>query len=443
MSSPFEIRRARLLESLSDAVLLLPSSPVALRNNDVEHEYRQSSDLYYLSGFTEPHSLGVLRGGESPNFLLFVKPRDPEREIWDGRRAGLSGACSRFGADKAHSIDDLAAELPKLLENRRRVYHRLGVDPAFDAQLIAALGAVRARERRGVRAPVELVDLTELVHELRVHKDASEVLSMRHAVGITGQAHAQVMARATPGATESELEAELLHVFRRAGAERAAYPSIVGSGPNTTILHYRENNRTLEDGDLVLVDAGCEWQYTASDITRTFPANGRFSGPQRALYELVLEAQLEAIAAVKPGVTQLDVHQAAVRTISQGLVDLGLLRESLERVLEEQLYQAFFMHKTSHYLGMDVHDVGAYFSEGKPRPLEPGMVITVEPGVYVSAEEELVPQKYRELFALVASQYRGIGIRIEDDVLVTEAGAEVLSAAIVKSVADVEHACSA
>ncbi|MDX2053922.1 MAG: aminopeptidase P N-terminal domain-containing protein [Polyangiaceae bacterium] len=441
MKLEFSRRREQIFEQLGEAVLIVPGAPVAVRNNDVEHDYRQSSDLQYVSGFVEPHSVAVLKGGASPKFYLFVQKRDPEREIWDGRRAGPEGAQRDFGADEAFEIEQLESKLVELLENTTRLYYRLGVDSAFDRKIIRILARVRQKERRGIGYPTEIVDLSQILHEMRLFKSNLEIECMEKALEITGAGHAALMAMAAPGKFEYELEAELNHVFRQRGCERHAYSPIVGSGPNATILHYRENNRCLEDGDLVLVDAGCEYGYYASDITRTFPANGRFTAPQRELYELVLEAQLAAIAATKPGTTLGEIHDAAVRVTAAGLIKLGLLKGTLEKVLEDKLYLAFFMHKTSHYLGMDVHDVGAYQVQGKPRTLAANMVITVEPGLYVAAEPGLVPEKYRELYEAVPDRYRGIGIRIEDDVLVTANGSRVLSPMIPKTVEDVEAAC--
>lgn len=441
MKSQFASRRERIFEKLGSAVLIVPGAKVAVRNNDVDHDYRQSSDLQYVSGFVEPHSVAVLKGGTEPKFYLFVQKRDPEREIWDGRRAGLEGACTEFGADVSLEIGELETKLVELLENTERIYCRLGVDPDFDQTVLRVLTRVRQKERRGIGYPTEIVDCAVILHEMRLFKDRAEIETMEKAIEITRAGHAALMAEAAPGKFEYELEAVLNQVFRQRGAERHAYSPIVGSGPNATILHYRENNRRLADGDLVLVDAGSEYGYYASDITRTFPANGRFSAAQRELYELVLRAQLAAIEASKPGASLGEIHDAAVNVIAAGLLELGLLQGELPKIIEDKEYQAFFMHKTSHYLGMDVHDVGAYSVAGEARRIAPDMVITVEPGVYVAAEVGLVPEKYREIYAKVPERYRGIGIRIEDDVLITAEGCRVLSQAIPKTVEGIEQAC--
>lgn len=424
-------RRERVKEALAGAVLVVPSTPTAVRNNDVEHDYRQDSDLYYLTGFDEPESVLVLRGGSAKAFTLFLRPRDPEREVWDGRRAGVQGALDDFGADQAFAIDELAAQLPGLLENTERVFYRLGKNRAFDEQLLAALDRVRARHKLGVSAPHSIVDPALLLHELRLKKDVDELALMQRAADITGEAHLAAMARAKPGLYEYEIDALIGSIFRKHGSERPAYGSIVGSGPNATVLHYRKNDRQLAEGDLLLIDAGCEFGYYASDVTRTFPVSGRFSDAQRAVYEVVLEAQLASIAAVRPGATLDAVHQASVDVLAAGLVRLGLIAGPVDDAIAEGRYKRFYMHRTSHWLGMDVHDVGAYFQGGRARLLEPGMVLTVEPGLYIAENAD------------VDARWRGIGVRIEDDVLVTRSGCSVLTQNIPKTVADVERACSA
>jgi len=431
MKPQFAERRQRAFAALGRAALLVPSTPVAIRNNDVEHDYRQDSDLYYLTGFDEPDSVLLLRPERDKKYSLFVRPRDPEREVWDGARAGVDGAVGDFGADEAFPIGELAEKLPVLLENVERLYYRLGRDRRFDDVVLSAIDRVRARAKFGVSWPVEIVDPISILHELRRIKEKDELDLMRKAVEITTEAHVAAMAKAAPGVYEYEVEAVIQNVFRRHGSERPAYGSIVGSGPNATVLHYRRNDRRLEDGDLLLIDAGCEYRYYASDVTRTFPVNGKFSAPQRAIYEIVLQAQLASIEATQPGATLEQIHDASVRVISQGLIDLGLLEGTLDEVIEKQSYKRFYMHRTSHYLGMDVHDVGRYFVDGKPRPLDTGVVITVEPGIYVAENAEGVPEPYR-----------GIGVRIEDDVLVTPEGHSVLTAAIPKTVDDVERACA-
>ncbi len=423
-------RRRVALERMGGGVLVVPAAPVFVRNNDVEHAYRQDSDLYYLTGFDEPESVLVLRkGAEGPETILFVRPKNPEREIWDGYRAGVDGAKADFGADVAHPIDDFDRVLPDLLENVRRLHARIGRDDAFDRRVLRAIDVVRSRARRGVHAPTEIVDPGTVLHEMRLRKDVHEVALMRRAAEITGAAHLAAMEAALPGRFEYEVEAELERAFRAGGSRRAAYESIVGSGPNATVLHYRSNTRQMADGDLLLIDAGCEYGYYASDVTRTFPVGGRFTAPQRKLYDVVLRSQIAAIDAVKPGVTIDDVHEVALRVLVEGLVEVGLLEGPAEARIEDGAYRAYYMHRTSHWLGMDVHDVGSYFVAGEKRRLEPGMVLTVEPGLYVG-EGAADP---------AAAPYRGIGIRIEDDVLVTESGHENLTAHIPKDADAIER----
>jgi Xaa-Pro aminopeptidase len=412
------------------AVAVLFAAPVFVRNNDVEHEYRQDSDFFYLTGFDEPESVVVLDAVER-KMTLFVRPRDPEREVWDGPRAGLDGAKEAYGAHEAFAIADLDTKLPDLLQNRRRLLYRLAKHRPFDDRVFAAIDRVRARHRKGVTAPAEIVDPGTILHEMRLRKNAEEVEAMRHAAHITREAHERAMAHARPGMHEYEVEAVLLDTFRRRGSERPAYGSIVGSGPNACVLHYRKNDRRIETGDLLLIDAGCEYGYYASDVTRTFPVGRVFSREQQAIYELVLEAQLAGIDASRVGTTLDAIHAQTVDVITRGFVRLGLLQGEPEKLVETEAYKRFFMHRTSHWLGMDVHDVGAYFVEGKPRPLDAGMVITVEPGIYIAPGD-----------TAVAPEWRGIGVRIEDDVLVTGSSPEVLTAGIPKTVEEVHRACA-
>jgi Xaa-Pro aminopeptidase len=423
-------RRRRLLERMGRSVLVVFAAPLAIRNNDVEHEFRQDSDFHYLTGFDEPEAVLVLSGVRDEPFALFVRPRDPEREVWDGPRAGVDGATAEFGATVSFPVGDLDAKLPDWLENAERLYYRLGHNRVEDDRVLSAIQRTRPRARRGSLYPTEIVDPGVLLHEMRRLKDDGEVALMQRAIDITKDAHIAAMAATRPGAHEYEVEAILRREFRRCGSERPAYEPIVGSGPNATVLHYRKNDRRMEDGDLLLVDAGCEYGYYASDVTRTFPVSGAFSAPQRRIYELVLRAQESSIDATRPGATLDEIHEASVRVIAEGLVEMGLCEGPLDVAISEERYKRYFMHKTSHYLGMDVHDVGRYYVGGKPRPLEAGVVITVEPGVYIPPNDDRAPP-----------EYRGIGVRIEDDVLITANGAKVLSAGIPKSVADVELAC--
>ena len=430
MHDEFKERRERVLAAIHPGVLVISSAPLAIRNNDVEHEYRQDSDFFYLIGFDEPESVLVLNSQASEPYSLFVRARDPEREVWDGARAGVEGAVAEFGANAAFVIGELAQKLPDLIQNTERIFYRLGKNRSFDDTLLATLDRVRARARLGVTCPSSIVDAATVVHEARLKKSKLELAAMQRAIDITRDAHIEAMAKAAPGMFEYEVEAILRGIFRRFGSERPAYSPIVGSGPNATVLHYHKNDRRMLEGDLLLIDAGCEFDYYAADVTRTFPVSGSFSAAQRAIYQLVLDAQLASIEVTRAGSTLDEVHAASVSVIARGLVELGIIEGPVENAISELRYKPYFMHKTSHYLGMDVHDVGAYFVAGKPRPLEPGMVVTVEPGIYISHQ------------APVPEQYRGIGVRIEDDVLVTDGPALVLSDAIPKRVDEIERVCS-
>jgi Xaa-Pro aminopeptidase len=428
---------AAMAASAEPALAVLPAAPTHVRNNDVDHEYRQDSDLFYLTGFDEPQSVLVLLTGEAgaeskgPKSILFVRPRDPEREVWDGPRAGVDGAKAEFGVDEALTIDKLEAELPKLLSNRRRLYYRLGRDRVFDDRVLEALEATRRRARTGIFWPTDITDPGAILHEMRLHKDTEDLDAMRTAARITRDAHLRAMSHVRPGMHEYEIEALLLETFRKNGSERPAYGSIVGSGPNATVLHYRSNNRMMEEGDLLLIDAGCEYGYYASDVTRTFPVSGKFSPEQRAIYQIVLDAQLASIEATREGATIDEVHKKSVEVVTRGLLDVGILSGEPSELIEKEAYKPFFMHRTSHWLGMDVHDVGAYYLGGKPRVLQAGMVLTVEPGIYISKNEEKVDPKWR-----------GIGVRIEDDILVTKDGPKNLTEDIPKAIEDLEEACS-
>ncbi|MCZ7686526.1 MAG: aminopeptidase P N-terminal domain-containing protein [Sandaracinaceae bacterium] len=425
----FEARRRRLIDQMGErAVAVIPAAPSAIRNNDVEHEYRQESDFFYLTGLDEPESVLVLSNvHEEHEAVLFVRPRNPEREIWDGPRAGVEGAVARFGADAAFEVKELDAKLPDYLSNADRLLYRLGRDRDLDARVLAAIEHARRKHRFAKDYPTEIVDPGRHLHEHRLRKSADEIDVMRRAADITREAHLAAMRVARPGAYEFEVEAEILRVFRARGSERPAYGSIVGSGPNATILHHRRNDRRMSDGELLLIDAGCELDYYASDVTRTFPVSGRFTSEQRVIYELVLAAQERCIEAVRPGATLEAIHQIAVRELTSGLVELGLVEGPLDEAIEKERYKPFYMHRTSHWLGMDVHDVGKYFDRGEPRALEPGMVLTVEPGIYVGAD------------AKADERWRSIGVRIEDDVLVTADGHENLTAQIPKKPAELER----
>ena len=425
----FARRRKSLMRQMDEnSVAILFTAPVRMRNRDVEYAFRPDSDFYYLTGFPEPEAVMVLVPGRPEGeYLLFVRERDLAKEVWNGRRAGLEGACAEYGADDAFPIGDIDDIVPGLIENRDRVFYAMGVYPEVDQQVMGWVSRVRSRARAGVSVPGEFVALDQLVHEMRLIKSAGELRLMRRAAEVTAAAHLRAMQVARPGMTEYQVEAELVHAFMSGGCRAPAYAPIVGSGENGVILHYTENRDPLRDGDLLLIDAGAEYEYYAADITRTFPVNGRFTSPQRGLYELVLEAQEAAIAKVRPGNHWNEPHEAAVAVITRGLVDLGLLKGRVPRLVKEEAYKPFYMHRTGHWLGMDVHDVGDYKVDGEWRVLEPGMTMTVEPGLYVAPGARGVPRRWW-----------GIGIRIEDDVLVTRDGCEVLTRAVPKTVADIE-----
>ncbi|MBL8437511.1 MAG: Xaa-Pro aminopeptidase [Zoogloeaceae bacterium] len=426
---PFQSRRLRLLARMAElggGIAVIPTAPECLRNRDTHYPYRADSYFHYLTGFPEPEAVLVLVSGAEARSILFCRERDEEREIWDGYRFGPEGARAAFGFDEALPIAELPQRLPELMAHQPAIFHALGFDADADARITTALNAVRANARAGAVPPDAIRDVRALIDEMRLLKDAHEIAIMRRAAGISDEAHRRAMALAAPGRFEYEVEAELLHAFRRHGAQAPAYPSIVASGPNACVLHYVENNRRMEAGDLLLIDAGCELDSYASDVTRTFPVGGRFSGPQRDIYELVLAAQAAAIAAIRPGAHWNQPHEAAVRVLAQGFLDLGLVAGSLDAVLESGSYRSFYMHRTGHWLGLDVHDAGEYKVGGDWRPLAPGMVLTVEPGCYIRPAST-VPEAFWH-----------IGVRIEDDALVTPEGCEILTAATPKTVADIE-----
>ena len=424
--SVYRRRRERLAQAIGPSVAFIPTSPERPRNRDSHYPYRFDSDFYYLTGFTEPAAALVVTGGEAPRSLLFCRGRDEEREVWEGPRHGPEAARERFGFDEAHPIAALDEVLAKLLENQPALHYPMGLDAAWDARAIGWLNAVRSRVRAGVSAPQQLHDVRAVIDEMRLVKDAHEAAIMRRAAGIAASAHRRAMQCTRPGRHEYEVEAELLYEFRRHGAQFPAYSPIVASGANACVLHYVSNNDRLRDGELLLIDAGCELDGYASDITRTFPVNGRFSGAQRDVYEAVLDAQRAAIEKVRPGSAWNEPHDAAVRVLAQAMLDLKLLSGSLDEVLEKETYRRFYMHRTGHWLGLDVHDAGDYRREGRWRPLVPGMALTVEPGLYIRAAPD-VPERLRD-----------IGVRIEDDVLVREGGCEILTAEAPKRIADIE-----
>lgn len=423
-------RRQQFLKQLGEhQVAVIASASPKTRNRDVEYPYRQDSDFHYLTGFDEPSAVAVfIPGREAGEYVLFCREFDQEMAVWTGRHAGLEGALADYGADEAWPITDLPEKLPELLENREAIHYPMGLCADLDRDIMAALNQVRKRSRAGIEAPSRLVHIDQTLHEMRLIKSPAEQEVMRKAAEISVDAHKRAMRAARPGRYEYEIEAEFLHELGRQGIRSPAYPSIVAGGAHACVLHYIENNALLRDGDLLLIDAGAEVDHYAADITRTFPVNGTFTEPQRILYELVLEAQLAAIKQVKPGNSWIDPHDAAVRVLTKGLIKLGLLEGKLPRSIKDETYKVFYMHRTGHWLGMDVHDVGFYKRNGHWRTFEPGMVLTVEPGLYIAPDCETVD-----------SQWRGIGIRIEDDVLVTRKGHEVLTAALPKTVEELER----
>jgi Xaa-Pro aminopeptidase len=415
----FAERRRRLGERIGDrSAALIFAAPEATRNADSQFDYRQNSDLYYLTGFEEPECAALIRPGhEKHPFVLFVRKRNREREVWDGARAGVEGAKADFGADEAFAIDELDAKLPEMLEGCDRLFYALGLYPDRDVQVVRALGRARMQAKKGKRVPREVVDPAGALHEQRLVKSPAEIEALRRAARVSAEAHVRAMKATRPGVTEFEIQAEVEYVFKRRGARAPGYTTIVGSGPNACVLHYVTNRRTLGAGELLLLDAGAEVDYYTGDVTRTWPVSGKFSGPQREIYDLVLRAQREVIRLVKPGLPWTAMHEKAVQVLAEGLVDRGLIEGPVEKAIEEKRFRPYYMHSTGHWLGMDVHDVGGYYADSdKGRPLEPGMVFTVEPGLYFAPDAEAVPERYR-----------GIGVRIEDDLLVTDAGAEILS----------------
>jgi len=414
-----------------NSVAVVRSLPERLRNGDAYHVYRQHSDILYLTGFVEPETTLILRpGAQTERIVMFVRPRDPELEIWDGKRAGLEGAKERYGADASFTSQELPSKLWELIANHEELHYALGLDDEMDRRIASAIARLRKSEKRGKRPPRAVVDPRACLHELRLHKRPEELAALRTAAAISADAHVAAMQTGKPGAFEHELEAVINYTFRRRGGSGPGYSTIVGAGPNATILHYVENSAAVGPNDLVLVDAGCEYEHYTADVTRTWPANGTFSAAQRRVYAAVLATQKSAIAMVKPGITIDELHDHCVKHLTEAMVELGLLAGPVEERVKDQGYRKFFMHGTSHWLGLDVHDAGAYTQAGKARPLAPGMVITVEPGLYIAADAADVPDAFR-----------GIGVRIEDDVLVTRDGHEVLTAACPKEIEELERIC--
>jgi Xaa-Pro aminopeptidase len=428
-SSEYLKRRRQVMRSAGEgAVIIVRAAPEVIRNNDVMYPYRQRSDFLYLTGFREPGAMLVLlpesRGGKA---VLFCRERDQKREMWDGPMVGIEGAVADFGMDEAYSIEQAEQRLPELLQDRERIFYDLGQDHEFDQKLIGWINEFRGKPRRKFQAPDEIIGLDHMLHDMRLYKSRAELSAMRKSANVAAEAHCRAMQACRPGMTEGQIHAELLHTFTAHHCE-ASYLPIVGGGANACVLHYIANRDELADGDLLLIDAGAEYDGYASDITRTFPVNGRYSAPQRELYELVLAAQSDAIDHVRAGQQWDDVHMAAVKTLTRGMLDLGILKGSYDEAIEEESYKKFFVHNTGHWLGLDVHDVGEYQIDGHSRELEPGMVLTVEPGLYIRPDERSVRK-----------QWRGIGIRIEDNVVVTQGEPEVISDRVPKTVADIER----
>lgn len=425
----YALRRSALAEHMGEnAIAILPSSKLLTRNNDAEYPFRQDSDFYYLTGFNEPEAvLALIPGREHGEAVLFCRERDPAKEMWDGKILGPDGAIQKLGVDDAFPVTDIDEILPGLIEGRDKVFYALGRDPQFDARIMEWVNVIRSKVRSGAHPPGEFVALEYPLHELRLFKSKAEQKLMQRAGEISAQAHINAMKASKPGLYEYSLEAELLYHFVREGARFPAYSTIVGAGDNACILHYIENNEKLKDGDLVLIDAGCELDCYASDITRTFPVNGKFTEAQAEIYQIVLDAQIAAIEATKPGNHWNHPHEAAVDVIVDGLIELGVLKGTREEVLETESYKQFYMHRTGHWLGLDVHDVGEYKTGGEWRVLEPGMALTVEPGIYIARGSKGVAKKYQ-----------GIGVRIEDDVVVTKSGNKVMTEGVPKSISEIE-----
>jgi Xaa-Pro aminopeptidase len=421
-------RREQLMRRAGEgSVIIVRAAAERFRNSDVQYPFRQDSDFLYLTGFREPGAMLVLLPGDKAGkSILFCRDRDPAREMWDGPRAGLDGAVSDYGMDEARVIDEAARRMPNMLHDRERIYYDLGKDHEFDQQLIGWINEFRGKPRRTFQAPDEIVGLDHMLHDMRLYKSRGELSAMRKAARIAGEAHRRAMRACRPGMNEAEIHAELLHTFTRHRCE-ASYQPIVGGGANACVLHYIANRDELNDGDMLLIDAGAEYDGYASDITRTFPVNGRFSPEQRDLYELVLEAQAKAISTTLRGRQWDEVHGVAVEVVTRGMLELGILQGDFDEIMAEETYKKFYVHNTGHWLGLDVHDVGDYQIDGHSRELEPGMVLTIEPGIYIPAGEQGVDERWR-----------GLGIRIEDDVVVTREEPEILSADVPKTIDDIE-----
>jgi Xaa-Pro aminopeptidase len=409
------------------SVAIIPSAREATRSNDTNFRFRQDSDFYYLTAFEEPESIAVINPNRDQKLTLFVRPRDPEREIWDGRRAGVDGAKNMFGADEALPIEEFPAKLEEILDGAEKLYYRLGVNPDLDTTIIRTISRMRALNRKPIHPPTVIIDPATIVHEMRVIKSNEEIELMQRAADIAAEAHCEAMKAVRAGMKEYQVEALIEQIFRREGAMGPAYTSIVGAGANATVLHYINNDGELRDGELLLVDAGAEFKGYASDITRTYPINGKFSKAQREIYDLVLEAQMSCVEMVRPGLTHDDLKNHSIEILTKGMVKLGLLKGEPEQLIKDEKYKQFYMHGLGHMLGIDVHDVGQYYFDKESRALEPGVVMTVEPGIYIAPGTKDIPE-----------QYVGIGVRIEDDVLCTNNGPRVLTNKVPKDAGEIE-----
>jgi Xaa-Pro aminopeptidase len=410
-----------------NSIAIIPGARETARSNDTHYRFRQDSDFLYLTGFDEPDSIAVVTPGREQKYTLFVRPRDPAQEIWVGRRAGVEGAKSELGADEAFPIAEFNEKLLDLLDGSKVLYYRLGVNEEMDKQLISTIASVRTLNRKPIAVPQTIIDPATIVHEMRVIKSDEEIEIMQVAADIAAEAHVEAMKAVRPGMKEYEVEALIEQIFRRRGANGPAYTSIVGAGANATVLHYINNDGELRDGELLLVDAGAEYKGYASDITRTFPISGRYSQGQREIYDLVLKAQMACVEMVRPGTTHEQLKQHSIEVLTEGMVELGLLKGSPDELIKEKKHEQFYMHGLGHMLGIDVHDVGVYYQDKKSRPLEPGVVMTVEPGIYVAPNTKDIPEKYL-----------GIGVRIEDDVLCTNNGPRVLTTKVPKQAEEIE-----
>lgn len=410
-----------------NSVAIIPSAREATRSNDTQYRFRQDSDFLYLTGFEEPEAIAVVAPAREQKFTLFVRPRDPEREIWDGRRAGVEGAKSEYGADEALPVVEFDEKLQDILDGAEKLYYRLGVNPDLDDTIIRQITRMRALNRKPIHPPQTIIDPATIVHEMRVLKSPEEIELMQRAADIAAEAHVEAMKAARPGMKEYEIEALIEQIFRRLGAAAPAYTSIIGAGVNATVLHYINNDGELKDGDLVLIDAGAEYKGYASDITRTFPINGRYTKAQREIYDLVLEAQMACVEMVRPGTTHDQLKSHSIEVLTKGMVRLGLLKGDPAELIKEKKYEQFYMHGLGHMLGIDVHDVGRYYYDKESRALEPGVVMTVEPGLYINPKTKDIPE-----------QYLGIGVRIEDDVLCTANGPRVLTNKVPKKAEEIE-----